>query len=125
MPIQLEVFHPDRILVGVGRGNITLKEYGEFVAEVVKANLMHYRKIIDATGAESATIDKDVLLAFDEQMRSFSKGRPRGPLALVVDRKRGDLARTFKALASPDRPVEVFGSIHDARKWLREQPIVE
>ena len=125
MPIQLEVFHPDRILVGIGRGNITLKEYGEFVAEVVKANLMHYRKIIDATGADSATIDKDVLLAFDEQMRSFSKGRPRGPLALVVDRKRGDLARVFKALASSDRPVEVFGSIHDARKWLREQPIVE
>ncbi len=125
MPIQLEIFHPDRILVGIGRGNITLKEYGEFVAEVVKANLMHYRKIIDATGADSTTIDKDVLLAFDEQMRSLSKGRPRGPLALVVDRKRGDLARTFKALSSPDRPVEVFGSIHDARKWLREQPIVE
>ncbi|HLG47584.1 MAG TPA: hypothetical protein VKY24_15170 [Reyranella sp.] len=125
MPIQLEIFHPDRILIGVGRGNVTLKEYGEFVAEVVKANIMHYRKIIDATGADSATIDRDVLLAFDEQMRNFSKGRKRGPLALVVDRKRGDLARTFKALASSDRPVEVFGSIHDARKWLREQPIVE
>lgn len=125
MPIQLEIFHPDRILVGVGRGNITLQEYGEFIAEVVKANLMHYRKIIDATGAESTTIDKDILLALDEQMRNLSKGRPRGPLALVVDRKRGDLARTFKALSSPDRPVEVFGSIHDARKWLREQPIVE
>ena len=114
MPIQIEVFHPDRILVGIGRGNVTLREYGEFVAEVVKANLMHYRKIIDATGAESAVIDKDVLLAFDEQMRGFSKGR-----------KRGDLARTFKALSSPDRPVEVFGSIHDARNWLRTQPIVE
>ena len=125
MPIQIEVFHPDRILVGIGRGNVTLREYGEFVAEVVKANLMHYRKIIDATGAESAVIDKDVLLAFDEQMRGFSKGRKRGPLALVVDRKRGDLARTFKALSSPDRPVEVFGSIHDARNWLRTQPIVE
>ena len=36
-----------------------------------------------------------------------------------------DLARTFKALSSPDRPVEVFGSIHDARIWLRTQPIVE
>jgi hypothetical protein len=125
MPIQLEIFHPDRILVGIGRGHVTLQEYGEFVAEVVKANLMHYRKIIDATGADSAVIDKDVLLAFDEQLRSFSKERKRGPLALVVDRKRGDLARTFKALASPDRPVQVFGSIHDARTWLRTQPIVE
>jgi hypothetical protein len=124
MPIQLEIFHPDRILVGVARGNITLQEYGEFVAEIVRANVMHYRKIIDATGAESATIDKDVLLAFDEQFRNFSKGRPRGPLALVVDRARGDLARTFKALSSPDRPVEVFGSIHEARRWLQSQPIV-
>lgn len=124
MPIQLEIFHPDRILIGIGRGHVTLQEYGEFVAEIVKTNVMHYRKIIDVTGAESATVDKDVLLAFDEQFRNFSKGRRRGPLALVVDRKRGDLARTFKALASPDRPVEVFGSIHDARQWLREQPIV-
>jgi hypothetical protein len=125
MPIQLEIFPPDRILVCVARGDITLKDFGEFVAEVVKANVVHYRKIIDATGAESATIDKDVLLAFDEQFRNFSKGRKRGPLALVVDRKRGDLARTFKALSSPDRPVEVFGSIYDARRWLQSQPIVE
>jgi hypothetical protein len=124
MPIQIEVFHPDRILVIVGRGNVTLQEYAEMVAEVVKAGLTHYRKIIDAAGAETTTIDQNVLLAFDEKIRSATKGRPRGPLALVVDRKRGDIARTFKALAAPDRPVEVFGSIHDARAWLRTQPIV-
>jgi hypothetical protein len=125
MPIQLEIFHPDRILVGIGRGTVTIREYGEFVAEVVKANVVHYRKIVDVTAAESATIDQDILLAFDEQFRNFSKSRPRGPLALVVDRKRGDLARAFKALSAPDRPVEVFGSIHEARKWLQNQPIVE
>jgi hypothetical protein len=125
MPIQLEIFHPDRILIGVARGNITLQEYAAFVVDVVKSGVVHYRKIIDVTGAESASIDQDVLLAFDEQIRNFSKGRPRGPLALVVDRERGDLARTFKALSSTDRPVEVFGSIHDARQWLRSLPIVE
>ena len=59
MPIQLEIFHPDRILIGVGRGNVTLQEYGEFVAEVVKANVMHYRKIIDATGAEPWPYKRD------------------------------------------------------------------
>jgi hypothetical protein len=125
MPIQLEIFHPDRILVAIARGNITLQEYGELIVEVVKAGVVHYRKIIDATGAESATIDQNVLLAFDEQIRSASQGRARGPLALVVDRTRGDLARTFKAMSSPDRPVEVFGSIHDARAWLRSLPIVD
>lgn len=125
MTIQLEIFHPDRILVGVARGTVTLREYGEFVAQIVRANVVHYRKIIDAVEAESTTIDKDVLLAFDEQFRNFSRGRQRGPLALVVNRERGDLARTFKALSGPDRPVEVFGSIHDARRWLRSLPITE
>jgi hypothetical protein len=125
MPIQLEIFHPDRILVGIGRGQISLEEYGAFVAEVIKAGVMHYRKIIDATSAESTTIDKDVLLTFDERMRELSKGRPRGPLALVVDPNRGELARTFKSLSSPDRPVEVFRSIHDARRWLKSLPMIE
>ena len=124
MPIQIEIFHPDRIIVIIGRGNVTLKEYGEMVAEVVKAGVVHYRKIIDAAGAESTTIDKEVLMAFDAQIRSQPEGRPRGPLALVVDRQRGDLARVFKAM-STDRPIEVFGSIHEARAWLRTQPIVE
>jgi hypothetical protein len=125
MPIQLEIFHPDRIVVVVARGSITLQEYGELIAEIIRADVTRYRKIIDATSADSAAIDHNVLLAFDEQIRNASQGRPRGPLALVVDRARGDLARTFKAMASPDRPVEVFGSIHDARKWLQSLPIVE
>jgi hypothetical protein len=125
MPIQLEIFHPDRILVGVARGNVTLQEYGTFLAEVVQAGVVHYRKIIDTTSAESTTIDREVLMAFEERLRSFSKGRPRGPLAVVIDPHRGDLARTFKALTSADRPIEIFRSIHDARKWLKSLPMVE
>jgi hypothetical protein len=126
MPIQLEIFHPDRILVGVGRGTITLQEYGNFLAEIVQAGVVHYRKIIDTTTAESTTIDKDVLMAFEDRLRTFSKGRPRGPLAVVVDRtRRGDLAETFKSLTSADRPIEIFASIHAARKWLKSLPMVE
>jgi hypothetical protein len=45
-------------------------------------------------------------------------------LALVVDRARGDIARAFQA-QSTDRPIGVFGSIHEARAWLRTLPIVE
>jgi hypothetical protein len=123
MPIQLEIFHPDRILLIVARGNVTLEEYGELIGEVVKAGVTHYRKILDATSADSEEVTKDVLLKADELTRNL-KGRTRGPLALVVDRQRGDLARTFKEL-STDRPVEVFGSIHDARAWLRSLPIVD
>lgn len=122
MPIQLEIFHPDRIIVGIGRGQVTLQEYAEFVQQVIQAGVMHYRKIIDVTSAESTTIDKDVLITFDEKLREFSKGKPRGPLALVIDPTRGDLARIFKSLSS-DRPIEIFRSIHDARRWLKSLPM--
>ena len=123
MPIQLEIFHPDRIVIAVARGNVTLQEYGELLAEIVRAGVTHYRKIIDSTGADSDAVTLDVLLKADELTRSLG-GRPRGPLALVVDRARGDMARAFQE-QSTDRPIGVFGSIHEARAWLRTQPIVE
>ena len=56
-------------------------------------------------------------------MRKFTQKGPRGPLAIVADSQRGELAQTFKALSSDDRPVEVFRGIHDARKWLARHPI--
>ena len=123
MPIQLEIFHPDRILVVIARGNVTLEEYRDLLAEIVKAGVVHYRKIIDSAGAESDAINLDVLLKADAMTRNLGS-RPRGPLALVVDRSRGDMARAFQE-QSTDRPVGVFGSIHDARAWLRTLPIVD
>jgi len=123
MPIQLEIFHPDRIAVIVARGHVTLDEYRDMLRQVVDADVVHYRKIIDSAGADSESITIDVLLKADELTRHFGD-RPRGPLALVVDRARGDIARAFQE-QSTDRPVGVFGSIHEARAWLRTLPIVE
>ena len=122
MPIQLEIFHPDRILIAVARGHVTLEDYGGLLAEIVKADITHYRKIIDSTEAESDAVTLDLLLKADELTRSSS--RTRGPLALVVSRDRGEMARAFQE-QSTDRPVGVFSSLHDARAWLRTLPIVE
>ena len=123
MPIQFEVFSPDRLVVAIGRGVVTLPEYGKFIGDMVQAGVMHYRKIIDVTSAESTTIDKDVLLAFEAGLRGFTRTR-RGPLAIVANRDRGEVALAFKALTSVERPIEVFTSIHDARVWLAKFPVV-
>jgi hypothetical protein len=124
MPLRLEVFHPDRILVGVATGEVTLPEFRDFLVEVVKSGILHYRKIIDATRATSAVIGKDELLAMDAMFRSATGGaeRARGPIAVVVDPERGELARAFKELALKDRPVEIFRSIYEARRWVMAQP---
>jgi hypothetical protein len=68
-------------------------------------------------------VGKDELLAADQRLRTVTPKGPRGPLALVADPQRGELAQTFKALAADDRPVEIFRSIHEARKWLAKFPV--
>ena len=118
----MEIFHPDRIVVGVARGEITLAEFGG--SRLAEAGVLHYRKIIDVTAAKSSAVGKEELLAADQQLRVLSNRKgPRGPLAVVADRNRGELAQTFKALASDDRPVEVFPSLYEARRWLAKFPV--
>jgi hypothetical protein len=117
MPIIMEVFHPDRLVIGVGRGEVTMVEYGKFLGDIIQGGMLHYRKIIDVTGVTSSNVGKDELLAFDERFKGYSRER-RGPLAIVADPYRHEVADAFQALTSKDRPVEVFRSVRDARKWL-------
>jgi hypothetical protein len=124
MTIQLDISHPNRLAVGVARGTVTIQEYGKFIADLVQAGVLHYRKIIDVTDAKSSTVGLEELRAFDQSLRGSNHVR-RGPLAIVADRQRGELARNFKALTSAERPIEVFGSIHDARAWLAKFPVDE
>ena len=124
MPIQVDVFHFDRLVVASGSGDVTLPEYGKFVGDLIQQGLMHYRKIIDVTLADSSAIDAQVLLAFDARLREYSKTR-RGPLAIVAKHGGGASAHEFKMLTSAERPVEVFRSIHDARAWVMRYPVGE
>lgn len=122
MPIISEVFHPDRLVIGVGRGDVTMVEYGQFLTDIIQGGMLHYRKIIDVTGVTSSAIGKEELLAFDARFKGYSRER-RGPLAIVADPYRHDIADAFKATTSRDRPVEIFRSIRDARKWLLSMPV--
>jgi hypothetical protein len=124
VPIHVEIFHFDRLVVAIARGSVSLQDYGAFIADLLRAGVIHYRKIIDTTSAESTTIDKDVLLAFDARLREYTRTR-RGPLAVVADRNRGEIALAFKALTSSERPIEIFRSIHDARAWVAKFPVGE
>lgn len=125
MPIQMEIFHPDRLVLGVGRGDISAVEYAKFLADIIQAGVIHYRKIIDVTSATSSTLGAEQLIAFDARLKEMGDDR-RGPLAIVADVTRNaGIAQVFKAMTAPGRPVEVFRSIHDARKWLARQPIKE
>jgi hypothetical protein len=124
MPIRLTIFPPDRTIVGVATGQVTLPDLVGFFREVTESNTLHYRKLIDVTAAEPA-LSREELAAFGERVRAARTERPRGALAIVADSNRGAFARFFTELrtGTDAPPTQVFRSIHDARRWLTTQPI--
>lgn len=124
MPFKLDIFPPDRMVVAVARGDITLQDLALLVKELIDTGTLPYRKIIDITSATSA-IGREELEGIAERLRSAPVQRPRGPLAIVADGNRGELGRLFMSLTSEERPVQVFRSIHDARRWLLANSKVE
>ena len=117
MPIRSTIDHLNRVVVGVGEGVLTVEDLVGFGLEVLKAKVVHYGKIIDVTTCQPGFTAVE-LSAFAQIVREQNVGTSRGPLALVIDPKRGDMARLFTSLEIEGRPATVFRSIHDARQWL-------
>lgn len=117
MPITLQISPPDRMVIGILRGAVTAEDLDGFVADIAAAKALRYRKIIDVMGASGLT--PEGLAAFRDRIRGMAlPPNERGPIALVADREIAGLARMFAQLMGDERPVEVFASIHAARRWL-------
>lgn len=117
MPLRTTIYHPDRMVIGVASGQLTIADMIDFGREVVASGTLHYRKIIDVVAATPGFTEQE-LAGFLELVRGARTDRPRGPLAIVADSARGDIARAFAQLSGEDRPAQVFRSIHEARRWL-------
>jgi len=120
MPITQTIDPLARLILGIGSGDLTLVDMATFSRDVVQAGLIHYSKLIDLTHC-TATFTPEELAAFVTVLREIPTAAPRGPLAFVVQPDRDRLARAFAGLDIDGRPARVFNSIHDARKWLRDQ----
>ena len=124
MPIEKTIHPLDRLVFGVGTGDLTLADLARFTEDIVRERLMHYRKLIDATHCTPAFSEKE-LSAFVQVLNTIGTDRRRGALAIVVDPKRGEIAHIFAALGMNVRPVQVFRSLHEARKWLAGKPVLD
>src|SRR6185369_4859198 len=97
MSIQVTIDHYNRLVVGVGQGTLTIQDLVTYGLEVLKANAVPYGKIIDvATTTPGFT--RQELLAFAQVVRETRADTPRGPVALVIDHRRGAMARLFAGL---------------------------
>jgi hypothetical protein len=120
MPIHVRISHHDRLVVAVCHGTITGEEFLSAVRESVEQGALHYRKIIDVAAANTDA-DMERLKQLLTLVRASPQAAQRGPLAFVADGKRGDIVRELAALTEEgERPVRVFTSLHEARKWLDE-----
>jgi hypothetical protein len=120
MPIHVRISHHDRLVVAVAHGTISADEFLNAVRESVEQGALHYRKLIDVAAANTDA-DMERLKQLLMIVRNSPQAAQRGPLAFVVDSKRGDTVRELMALPEEgERPVRVFTSLHEARKWLDE-----
>lgn len=122
MPINWTIDHDQRLLTAVCEGDLTLGEIAEYLDAVVVAGSMPYRKLFDASRAESAMTDEEMMM-LGARIRAYHSDSKMGALAIVVttDHTRG-LARLFGALAAADRPIKIFRDVRAARRWLDVQP---
>ena len=121
MPVRLTVERLDRMVMGVASADMPASEFERFVREIDDANLMHYRKIVQIADLR-ARLTAEELMALVTLLHLDREPKRCGALAFVVDPQRADQAGLIAAVDSRDPPVKVFGSIHDARKWVRAQP---
>lgn len=117
MPIHLEISRLNRLLVIVARGQVSQDDVRDLVAKMVEAEVRHFSKIIDVSGSTIDMSREEV-----ERMAVSLRGEPgaaqRGAIAFVINPEREGFADLFAEATQGDRPVRLFRSLHDARKWL-------
>lgn len=123
MPVRFQISHPERTVVGVAQGIVTLKDVLAFARELETRQALGYRKIIDVMSGKAMISEID-LAAYGERLHELPpEKRPYGPIALVTSEENSALAQLFAKLTGQERPAQVFRSIHAARKWLQQIPL--
>src|SRR5262245_21440157 len=104
MPMRMTSSPFDRLVIGVGTGSVTAEDLMGFMRELALGDMFHYRKIIDVSAAKAAVSEQELAI-FGERLSAVAPQKGRGPLAIVADPGRGELARFFAQLASSERPT--------------------
>ncbi len=121
MPIYLEISRLNRLLVIVARGQVTPDDVRDLVQQMVDNDVRHFSKIIDVSGS-SIDMGREQVEAMAMALRAEKGAAARGPIAFVIHPDREGFADLFADVTKADRPVRLFRSLHDARRWLRELP---
>jgi hypothetical protein len=93
------------------------EEMEEYLAVVKGAGALGYRKIFDGTRSSFAMTREDMLI-LGARFRSLH-AEPPGPLAIVLPPEKVErIEPILGILAAPNRPMRLFTTVSDARRWI-------
>lgn len=118
MPIYMEISRLHRCVTIVARGKIAPDEIMGAAQQLFDAKVPEFAKIVDLLDA-SGGLTPEQMGRIAALLRGGSDAK-RGPVAFMVDPKRGEFARAFAATESGERPIHLFKSLREAREWLAQ-----
>jgi hypothetical protein len=118
MSITWKISHPDRFVTVLGEGKIVLQDLERYLDDVVVSEALPYAKLFDLGTATWALNGTDMLV-LAARIRAYPALATFGPIAIIAA---SDVlnkhAHMFATLADVDRPLRIFRTQDDARKWL-------
>jgi hypothetical protein len=119
MPLHMDIVPIQRLVVIVAHGEVTADDLANNVKDLIAAKVAHYAKIIDVS-ASHWVLTKEQIDAIAETLRGDPNSEMRGPVAFIVRPEDEGFANAFAGITEGDRPVRLFHSLHQARRWLEE-----
>ena len=118
MPIYMEVSQLHRTVTIVARGTIDPEEIRAMAVRLAEAKVRSFAKILEIASATTEfTVEQVERLATLLRGRSTEK---RGPIAFVVEAKRGQFAQAFATQTESEGPIHLFTSLREARRWTEQ-----
>jgi hypothetical protein len=118
MPIYMEISRLHRCVTIVARGKIAPDEIMGTAQQLFDAKVPEFAKIVDLLDA-STNVNPEQIDRIAALLRGGSDVK-RGPVAFMVDPKRGEFARAFAATEHGERPIQLVRNLREAREWLAQ-----
>jgi hypothetical protein len=119
MTVRMDISRIDRLVMVVMHGHVTYEEIEASTKEMLAANVAHFSKIIDVIGATS-DLTEDQVERIAALLRGGAEESWRGPVAIVVSSSMSGVAHDFAEITEGERPLRLFRSLRDARRWLED-----
>lgn len=121
LAVDYRIDHEKGFVTVRAHGPIVLQELLDYFDALVVQNAMGYPKLFDAREAEPRLSDDDVMV-LGARVSAYEVHDPRGPVAAVAMGKEASaLLQRFMNLGGAPRPMRLFGTIEDARRWLGQE----